>query len=346
MNKASGLFILTGRIQNLQPTLPASAKSLADERDCKRRLNPADETLNDLNKHIHKLVVEDIRTKWQSYADKCDHRTGISHLWRLVKDIGDKQPHNSTNKGVWFTDKTYLDPKMIANKFAHQFTPPPIPLTGDKSKGQLKRQFHQLPLSGTPLLSPADAKEAIRLAKSSTPIGPDGMSTLHLKKLTQGAINYLTNIFNMSISNGQIPEIWHKAIIIPILRPGKDNNIGMNLRPISLLCPAAKMLEKLLLHKILTHIHFHPAQHGFRPKHSTCTTLSTITADSCRLLKKKACSPNSACCARSDSCIRQCGPSTTARLCLQHQHTLNNLCLALQLCAQQTSQSSFLAKRM
>ena len=90
--------------------------------------------------------------------------------------------------------------------------------------------------------------------------------------------HYLTNIFNLSISTGQIPEIWHKALIIPILKSGKDN-IGKNWRPISLLCPAAKMLEKHLLPKILTHIPFHPAQHGFRPKHSTCTVLSTITTD-------------------------------------------------------------------
>ena len=53
----------------------------------------------------------------------------------------------------------------------------------------------------------------------------------------------------------------------------------MNWRPISLHCPAAKTLEKLLLPKILTHIPFHPAQHGLRPKHSTCTALSTITAE-------------------------------------------------------------------
>ena len=49
VNKASGLFIPAGRIQHFQP---ASAKSLADERDRKRGLNPADETLSDLNKHI------------------------------------------------------------------------------------------------------------------------------------------------------------------------------------------------------------------------------------------------------------------------------------------------------
>ena len=62
-------------------------------------------------------------------------------------------------------------------------------------------------------------------------------------------------------------------IIIPILKSGK------NWRPISLLCPTAKTPEKLLPPKILTHIPFHPAQHGLRPKHSTCTALSTITAD-------------------------------------------------------------------
>ena len=40
-----------------------------------------------------------------------------------------------------------------------------------------------------------------------------------------------------------------------------------------------KTQEELLLSKILTHIPFHPAQHGLRPKHSTCTAMSTITVD-------------------------------------------------------------------
>ena len=112
------------------------------------------------------------------------------------------------------------------------------------------------------------------------------MSTLHLKTLNQGAINYLTNIFNLSISTGQIPEIWRKAIIIQILKPGKDS-ISKNWRPISLLCPASKKLEKLLLPKILTHIPFHPAQHGLQPKHSTCTVLSMITADIAAVFSRK-----------------------------------------------------------
>ena len=139
VNNASGIFIPAGHSQHFQPTLPASAKSLADERDKKHGINPADETFNDPNKQIPKLVVDDKRTKWQFAVNKCAHRTGISHLWRLVKGLSGKQPHNSLSKGVRFANKTYLDPKMIANKYAHQFTPPPICLAGDKSKRKLKR---------------------------------------------------------------------------------------------------------------------------------------------------------------------------------------------------------------
>ena len=223
-------------------------------------------------------MVENKRTKWQSAVDKCDHRTDISHLWRHVKDLSGKQPPNTPNKGTRFVDKTYQKPKMIVNKFAHQFTLIPMRLTGDKSKRKLIRQFHQIPLSGMPSFSPAGTKEAIRLAKLSTAIGPDGMRTPHLRKHAQGAINYLTNILNLSISTGLIPQEWHKAVIISILKVG-NGNIGNNWRPISLMCPAAKTLEKFLLPKILKRILFHPAQHGFRPKHSTCTALSTITAE-------------------------------------------------------------------
>ena len=61
----------------------------------------------------------------------------------------------------------------------------------------------------------------------------------------------------------------------------------------------------------------------------------------CRLLKEKAGSPNSARRARSDSCIQQYGPSTTAQLCLQHQHTGNNPSLALQLYVKHVGQGSF-----
>ena len=124
-------------------------------------------------------------------------------------------------------------------------------------------------------------------------------------------------------------------------KTGKDNNIGKNWRPISLLCPAAKTLEKLLLPKISTHIPFHLAQHGFRPKHPSCTALSTITADITIGISRKKPAHRTVLASLdlTADCIRQCGPSTITRLCLQRRLTGNNPSLALQLYAEQTSQS-------
>ena len=97
---ASDLFTLTGRIQHIQPTQPASAKSLADERDRKRALCSIDERHNDLNKQFQNLVVEGKRIKWHSSVDKCDHLAGISHLCRLAKGLSSKKLHNALNKVV------------------------------------------------------------------------------------------------------------------------------------------------------------------------------------------------------------------------------------------------------
>ena len=174
VNKASGLFFLAGRTQHFQSTLPASAKLFADEQDRKRGLNLANKTLNDLNKQIQKLVVEDKRTKWQSAVDKCDHRTGISHLWHLCQGPTLQKTTQFAQQGRPVRRQDLPRPQDDCNKFACQFTPPPIRLTGDKSKRQFKRQLHQLPLTGTPSITPAKTKEAIRLAKSSKAIGPTG----------------------------------------------------------------------------------------------------------------------------------------------------------------------------
>ena len=170
---------------------------------------------------------------------------------------------------------------------------------------------------------PADTKEAIRLAKLTTANRPDGMTTLHLRKLAHGDINHLTNIFNMSIHTGEIPEIWHKAIIIRSQNP--ERTTSQELAPHQSTVPSDQNAGKPPAAK-------NTGTHPFPPC-STWLSAETLnmhcTVDNhcrhcCRLIKKKAGSQNSTRRTRSDSCIRQCGPATTARLCLQHQYTGNN----------------------
>ena len=65
----------------------------------------------------------------------------------------------------------------------------------------------------------------------------------------------------------------------PNTEPGKDTSVETLCRPISLLCPAAKVLESLILSTINNYLQPAPDQHGFRPDHSTTSALLQLTTD-------------------------------------------------------------------
>ena len=117
------------------------------------------------------------------------------------------------------------------------------------------------------------ATESCRNSKAS---GLDKLSIFHLKNLGPRAIEYIAALFNLSVTTCQIPAIWKSSLIIPIPKPGKDTSVGTSYRPISLLCPAAKILILPTINKYLQ-----PArdQHGFRPDHLTTSGLLQMTTD-------------------------------------------------------------------
>ena len=92
-------------------------------------------------------------------------------------------------------------------------------------------------------------------------------------------MQYLTDIYNISVKTSIIPNIWKKSHIVPLPKPGKDSSVGKNWRPISLLCCPAKVLERLLLPHIDQAIRLQPTQHGFRKRHSTCTGILSLITD-------------------------------------------------------------------
>ena len=72
------------------------------------------------------------------------------------------------------------------------------------------------------------------------------------------------------------PSIWKSSIVIPIPKPGKDYSLSTSYWHISLLCPAAKVMEVLLLPTVNSHLLPSEDQHGFRPRHAT--TLLQLTS--------------------------------------------------------------------
>ena len=164
----------------------------------------------------------------------------------------------------------------------------PIHHSSIRTNRKILNAINKQPLSDAPTVTYQQVKSAIQKAKNSKTYGTDNMSTAHLKHLGPAALSYLIEIFHLSLSKCQIRAIWKSSIIVPLLKPGKDTGLSESYRPVYLLCPASKILEKWLQPTILKHFNFAAHQHGFRSKHSTVTALCDIaTAISNGFNKKK-----------------------------------------------------------
>ena len=102
------------------------------------------------------------------------------------------------------------------------------------------------------------------------------LSIFHLKNLGPLATEHLTSLYNDSLKSCRLPSIWKTSLVIPIPKPGKDPSHGTSYRPISLLCPAAKVLILASINEFLS-----PAkdQHGFIPRHSITSAILQLTTD-------------------------------------------------------------------
>ena len=92
-----------------------------------------------------------------------------------------------------------------------------------------------------------------------------------LKALHTSITYPLCHIFNASLSEGSFPEKMKIAEVIPLYK-GKDMDLMINYRPISLLITLSKLLEKVMYTRLYGYLEsqklLYPSQYGFRSKRS------------------------------------------------------------------------------
>jgi len=85
--------------------------------------------------------------------------------------------------------------------------------------------------------------ERINIRKSP---GPDNLPNWFLRDLAFALCDPLCHIFNVSIQEGVVPNIWKQAHIIAIPKTKPANSIETDLRPISLTATVSKVFESLV----------------------------------------------------------------------------------------------------
>ena len=114
----------------------------------------------------------------------------------------------------------------------------------------------------------------ISLDKShDTTAGPDNIHYQILKHLPSDALETLLNNMNEIWRTGKFPEDWHKAVIIPIPKPGKDKTEATNYRPIALTSCICKTMERMINDRLVCFLESNNLisgnQAGFRKNYST-----------------------------------------------------------------------------
>jgi len=119
-----------------------------------------------------------------------------------------------------------------------------------------------------------DVKQKISKLKTSSSKGPDNISTRFLKDFGDILSKPLANIFNKSMTTGQVPGDWKLANVTLIFKKGSKSN-PENYRTVSLTLVPCKLMESIIRDNIVNHLLLNQliksSQHGFM-KNKSCTT--------------------------------------------------------------------------
>jgi ribonuclease HI len=113
--------------------------------------------------------------------------------------------------------------------------------------------------------------------------GEDGLTSGIILQVFRSFPSFLTEEYNKCLKDGCFPKQWKRSSIIPIIKPGKEDKVDASkYQPISLLNVAGKVLDKLMIDRILHHVHstagLNTHQYGFTPKRGTVDAAMTVKA--------------------------------------------------------------------
>ena len=224
---------------------------------------------NQATRNLKNALKEDRDTADQNKLRSLNAHDGS--LWHktkyLTKEWNDIPPLKTGNR--WYcTMKEKAD--LFAEILEEQFMPNPVtnPQANDEIMAVVEEPLQLSPFSD--FFTPGRVRSIIAKLPNKKSPGHDQITDKLLKALPRKGLVFLTQIYNAILRTTHIPHKWKHACIVMIHKPNKNKEDPSSYRPISLLPILAKILERLLLPTLLTHLsHLIPhEQFGFRQNHS------------------------------------------------------------------------------
>ena len=194
-------------------------------------------------------------------------------IWGIIKSLNGSTSSNAPNVAMVHKGKTVTCNRKKADIFMQHYASV-SKLKFSKEERALNRSMKKLlskPTVGDSNCTPFTMREldkAIKSMRAKGAAGPDDVPPPFLKALGPFAKSELLDIFNQSFLNGELPQIWRLAWIIPLLKADKSPSDLASFRPVSLTSCIVKLLERMIANRIYTMAEqkgwLHAAQAGFR----------------------------------------------------------------------------------
>ena len=133
-------------------------------------------------------------------------------------------------------------------------------------------------------------KKVITNLGSSKASGPDCIPVVVLKNYEPELSYILAELFNMCLKESCFPDFWKVSSVVPVFRNVGESSTANNYHPVSLLSVVTKVVEKLVINRIVNHLEkcglFSDFQYGFRSSRSTADLLTVVSDRIARAFNK------------------------------------------------------------
>ena len=225
--------------------------------------------------------------KAQHYKNSFEtYKNNTKKLWEIINQcVGKTNNKNCIIDSIRTQNVILTDPTDIANELCNHYSSVGAKLSStipapsiDKftSVKQITRHRNSL------FMTPTSKEEIIRIIENlpnKTSSAFNNLNNLILKSLKHEIVTPLEKIFNLSLETGTFPTLMKYAEVVPLYK-GKEKDLSVNYRPISLLITISKILEKIVYKRTYNFLdtsgQLYSSQYGFRSKHSCENAISEL----------------------------------------------------------------------
>ncbi|KAL2077950.1 hypothetical protein ACEWY4_025635 [Coilia grayii] len=246
---------------------------------------------------VRRVIKSAKRSSWRVFCSSLSGETPISQLWATVRKM------NGVGRKVNLPVLVYeggmaVTPVEKANILVETFRKVHSSDNLDKLSRETRDQsagevvFPQEPgcNEANVFFSLEELKRAIAAGRHTAP----GLDNLHYEMFNHVSdvfLEELLSLMNESWKVGRLPKAWKHAVIVPVLKPGKDPSSPSSYRPIALTSVMCKLMERMVTDRLVHFLEVKGAlvdhQSGFRKGRGTMDNIVALDCEIKRAFANK-----------------------------------------------------------